>query len=57
MDIYINPKLTLNERIYTLTVVSVLTTNVSQINLCQLLFTQSQATCTDVCHYPWNGQL
>ena len=32
------PKLPLNGRIYTLTVGSVLTTNVSQINLCQLLF-------------------
>ena len=33
-----NPKLPLDGRIYTLTLGSVLTTNVSQINLCQLLF-------------------
>ena len=58
MDIFINLKLTLDECIYTLTVVSVLPANVSQINLYQLLFySQSQATCTHVCHYPWNGQL
>ena len=31
-----NPKLPLDGRIYTLTVGSILTTNVSQINLCQL---------------------
>ena len=33
-----NPKLPLDGRIYMLTVGSVLTTNVSQISLCQLLF-------------------
>ena len=36
-----NPKLPLDGRIYMLTVGSVLTTNVSQINLCQLAFVQS----------------
>ena len=34
-----NPKLSLDGRIYMLTLGNVLTTNVSQINLCQLLST------------------
>ena len=38
INIFMNPKLPLDGRIYTLTLGSVLTTNVSQINLCQLLF-------------------
>ena len=41
-----NPKLALNGRIYMLTVGSVLATNVSQTNLCQLFvqsYSQSQA--------------
>ena len=33
-----NPKLSLDGRMYMLTVGSILATNVSQINLCQLLF-------------------
>ena len=44
-----NPKLPLNGRIYTLTVGSVLTTNVSQINLCQLLFRPTLKLGLDSC--------
>ena len=44
-----NPKLPLNGRIYTLTVGSVPTTNVSQINLCQLLFRPTLKLGLDSC--------
>ena len=44
-----NPKLPLNGHIYTLTVGSVLTTNVSQINLCQLLFRPTLKLRLDSC--------
>ena len=44
-----NPKLPLDGRIYILTVGSVLTTNVSQINLCQLLFKATLKLRLDSC--------
>ena len=44
-----NPKLPLDGHIYTLTVGSVLTTNVSQINLCQLLFKATLKVRLDSC--------
>ena len=44
-----NPKLPLDGRIYTLTVGSVLTTNVSQISLCQLLFRATLKVRLDSC--------
>ena len=44
-----NPKLPLHGRMYTLTVGSVLTTNVSQISLCQLLFRATLKVWLDSC--------
>ena len=44
-----NPKLPLDGRIYTLTVGSVLTTNVFQTNLCQLLFRATLKVRLDSC--------
>ena len=44
-----NPKLPLDGRTYTLTVGSVLTTNVSQINLCQRLFRATLKVRLDPC--------
>ena len=44
-----NPKLPLDGRIYILTLASVLSTNVSQINLCQLLFRATLKVRLDSC--------
>ena len=49
INIFIHPKLPLDGRMYTLTLGSVLTTNVSQINLCQLLFRATLKVRLDSC--------